>query len=90
MSVQTLVSWIRFRPGRIGGPVSVGLASCDCKSIPLLCNGCICLCVYVWGRKGSGDKGVSKFLRSRSNLTMFVFPALCFIRDRLLLISPVL
>lgn len=46
--------WIGFRPGRLGGSLSVGLASCDCKSIPLLCFVCVC----VWKeRDGSGDQG---------------------------------
>lgn len=57
MQASASVCWIRFRPGRVGGSVSVGLASCDCKSIPLLCNGCarlfvrLSMCVLERGRE---------------------------------------
>lgn len=51
------VFWIRFRPGKAGG--SEGLASCDCKFIPSLCNVnrrvCACTSDSVCETQGKGS-----------------------------------
>lgn len=80
-SSWTSVCWIRFSPGRVGGSVSVGLASCDCKSIPLLCNVYMCVCTCVCEREEERDPEIRVCRQNFKEAHQTLFSLSCLILE---------